>query len=243
MYGTAMMGLLGGGAFNPQAVTFSNDRLTRGAAFTGIADSTGFTFSFWFKPSDAGGGTIFDNGGTSLSVLLNSTGYVRFVAVNNSGGATILDTRTSVLAYDVWHQVICSFDGTTGTVRLYVDGSSDATTTTATTGTIPFTAGTNASFGAAANGADATLSDYAEVYFSTSYLDLSSATNRQKFLNGVFPVDLGADGARPTGTAPIFYLSKRNGQVASDFATNRGTGGGMTITGTLANSSAVVRLP
>jgi hypothetical protein len=236
--------LAGAGGFTPLGVRFSNDRLTRGADFTGIADSTGFTFSFWFKPSNSGGGTIYNGGGTTLIVFLDPTGYVRFFAVNNTSGATILDTRTSVLAYDVWHQVICSFDGTTGTVRLYVDGASDATTTTATTGTVRFNiSGPYPAFGAEENGADATLSDYAEVYFATSYIDLSSAANLQKFLNGVFPVDLGADGARPTGAAPIMYLSKRNGQVASDFATNRGTGGGMTINGTLANSSSAVRLP
>ena len=49
-------------------------------------------------------------------------------------------------------------------------------------------------------------------------------------------VDLGADGSLPTGAAAILYLSRRNG--AGDFVGNKGTGGGMTLHGTLSEGSS-----
>lgn len=228
------------GSYYARAVTFSNDYLTRGAAFTGAANCSGITFSFWFKPSDTGAGNkiIHTFGATEVEIFLTDADYVR-VLVYSSTGATLLDTRTSALTYDVWHHIAGAFDASAGTVNLYVDGASDATTTTATTGTIKFTnSAPFPAFAAAANGANAITADFADAWFSTSYIDLSSAANLAKFRTvGGKPVNLGATGEIPTGSAPILYLSKRDGEATTDFATNKGTGGGMTINGSLSSAS------
>ena len=75
----------------------------------------------------------------------------------------------------------------------------------------------------------------ADFYFNpTTYIDLSVTANRRKFISAsLHPVDRGATGSIPTGTAPIMYQS---GAVAS-WQTNKGTGGGFTLTGALTASS------
>jgi hypothetical protein len=48
-------------------------------------------------------------------------------------------------------------------------------------------------------------------------------------------VDVGADGSAPSGVAPAVYLHLADGETPADnFATNAGSGGGMTVNGALA---------
>lgn len=66
--------------------------------------------------------------------------------------------------------------------------------------------------------------------------DITEAT-RRKFISAESkPVDLGADGATPTGTAPAIFFRRDPAAAASTFANNLGTGGPFTITGTLTNA-------
>ena len=51
------------------------------------------------------------------------------------------------------------------------------------------------------------------------------------FYNNGEPVDLGLTGQLPSGTAPVFYLSKAGN--GNSWATNSGTGGNFTVTGSL----------
>jgi hypothetical protein len=107
-------------------------------------------------------------------------------------------------------------------------------------------AGTGASFSVALNNngwfINATNSilspawcDLAHVWFDTpasmaSYLSGSAgnwsipAGVVSKFYNAG-PVDLGTDGSTPTGTQPLVFHEVRPDGVATDFSTNRGTGG------------------
>lgn len=74
----------------------------------------------------------------------------------------------------------------------------------------------------------------AELFFHTAYLDISSESNRRKFISATGkPVNLGADGSTPFGVQPALYLSAADGGAATDFATNLGSGGSFTITGSL----------
>lgn len=242
MYGTAMMGLLGGGGrYNARGVLFdgSNDYLTRGAAFTGAADTTGITFSAWLKMSSNGGANqeIFENGGVLIE-LVDSSSKVRFIASNTSG-TEILNIQSNAITLGSWFHIAASFNASAGTAQIYLnDASAINTTTTLTTGTIDLTpTSPYPSFGAAANGANKLKADVVDPYFVTSALDLSNSSNRRKFISATGkPVDLGDTGEIPTGSSPIFYLSRRN-STASSFATNKGTGGGMTLVGALTNSS------
>ena len=66
-------------------------------------------------------------------------------------------------------------------------------------------------------------------------MDLSVTANRRKFINASgAPRYLGASGELPLGAAPDIYCKVPTGAAdATGFATNRGTAGNFTITGTL----------
>ena len=67
-----------------------------------------------------------------------------------------------------------------------------------------------------------------------TYIDLSDPANRRKFRDASGnPVYLGADGSKPTGTAPDIFLSGNT----EDWHTNKGTGGGFTENGALTDSA------
>lgn len=67
------------------------------------------------------------------------------------------------------------------------------------------------------------------LWFNTSYIDLSVASNLAKFVTGTGidakPVDLGANGELPTGTSPLIYLP----MYGNDAGKNYGTGGNFTV--------------
>jgi len=67
------------------------------------------------------------------------------------------------------------------------------------------------------------------------HLAMSSGTNRAKFVSGGSPVDLGTNGATPTGNQPILFLNNAYGT----FQNNLGYGGNFTVTGTLADGGTV----
>jgi hypothetical protein len=61
-----------------------------------------------------------------------------------------------------------------------------------------------------------------------------SGANLDKFITAdLKPVDLGADGSTPFGTAPVVYCHRSSADPAASFATNLGTGGVLTLAGVL----------
>ena len=77
---------------------------------------------------------------------------------------------------------------------------------------------------------------FADVWFDIDlYLDLSDTATRRKFVGEDFnsTVDLGDNGELVTGSSPIVYFSRRGSDTPDDFVTNKGTGGGFTLTGSL----------
>lgn len=94
---------------------------------------------------------------------------------------------------------------------------------------------------------DIFLGDMADLWIAPRIYFIDSSTGNvgnipaatvAKFRNPVTgkPVDLGADGSIPTGTAPTIFLRRAPLAAASTFATNLGTGGDFTITGALTNA-------
>lgn len=75
----------------------------------------------------------------------------------------------------------------------------------------------------------------AELWFDTTWMDLTVTANRRKFRSAAGqPVFLGTQGQIPTGSQPLIYCSlPTKGLSVASFATNRGSGGGFTITGAL----------
>lgn len=236
--GVATGGSTGYQVATPPVFDGANDYMLRGADFTGNADSKSGLLSFWTRldGGDSAGLQLIANTGSKLLVQRNSSNLFR-VRAQNAAAGTIMEFLSSntYLAGASWIHVLAAWDLAASTVQLVINGSSDiAGAPTATNDTIDYTVadycvgglmGTSLAW----NGA------MCEVYFAPGqYLDISSAANVQKFRSSAGkPVDLGSTGSTPTGTAPILYLKN----AYNTFGTNSGTGGDLTVTGTLTASA------
>lgn len=224
---------------DPVAATFdgSSTWLKRNGGLTGAADSKLWTFSVWLNLSDnLAGGVVCSavdgvpNQRTGLTLVpgndrFNFRGY-------NSSGTLIQSLSTSALPQGRWVHVMGSVDLTSTSKRhLYVDDASDLfVIDTYTNDTLDFTM-TDWGVGAFPSGNSKLACDIADLWFAPGvYIDLSIEANRRKFITAARnPVALGSAGAAPTGSSPLVFLS---GDIAA-WHTNKGTGGGFTLTGAL----------
>lgn len=224
----------------------ATDYMTRGADLTGAADGKTGTVMFWFR-LDGGDGTdmtIFTNattvgGTTSRWRVRKRPGNEIDILGLNAAGTTILDIQTSATytAGATWRQFLASWNLATATAHLYVNDVDVLTSTTLTDDTIDYTVADWA-IGGQASGGTLFNGCLAEVYLALEYIDLSVATNRAKFISTTDrPVSIGLTGLFPTGTAAIVYQHLDDGEAVANFATNAGTGGNFTISGTLATGS------
>ena len=227
----------------------TNDYMTRGAGLTGAADSKLGIISFWCR-IDAGDGTtrLLQSSATTVGgatqgfrVFANTTNGIEFLGTNAAASSilSITTSTNSVLAGATWRHVLCSFDmSDTAKRHLYLNDVSDLNVATYTNDTIDYTFA-DWSIGARPDGAVKVDGCFAEFYLAFGqYLDFSIIANRRRFIsaNGK-PVWLGTDGAIPTGTAPLVYQRVADGAAVATFATNLGTGGNFSITGTLTAGS------
>lgn len=138
-----------------------------------------------------------------------------------------------------WHNWLFYSDCTgTPVGALYLDDVSVGEYSTSADGPAPMNGGP---FYVGGDNSDSYTGYLADCWVGAGQLlDLSVTANRRKFISASGkPVDLGADGSTPTGTAPAIFLSIPNGGTPANFANNLGTGGSFAITGalTLAPSS------
>lgn len=222
----------------------TNDLMARGADLTDIADGKAGTFSCWLR-LDGGDNAqneffaIRGAGNIGFQVGRQGDNTLRVIG-GNAAGTIILQKRTvdTYLAGATWLNILCSWDLAATTSHLYVsDAAPTLSTNTNTDDTLDYTKG-NVGVGALTGGGLKLNGCLAEVLFHTTYIDLSVEANRRKFIksNGK-PADLGADGSTPLGVQPLVYLHLDDGEAASDFRTNLGSGGNFTITGTLDTAS------
>lgn len=233
----------------------TNDYMQRGGAFTGEAASSQLLCSFWFRV-DGGSGAVrrlvFASGALANHVLfrINADSSIQMRVDSALGTASLIaDTGATTFADDgtTWHHIVyaadTNFSAGNKIVKIIADGV-DVTSNIAD-GDAAFDIGFNPTtpewtIGATVAGAAKWNGCLAEVYIAPGqFLDLTSSANVQKFRSsGGKPVNLGADGSTPTGTAPLGYFHLDDAEAAANFATNRGTGGNMTITGTLDTGSS-----
>lgn len=226
------------GAYTANAVKFdgTNDWLTRGAGLTGAADSPDLLVSFWVNPAAFSSNRILlISQPGNVQILTTSGGALRVILVG--GGSSFQFNSSTNLSTDSWTHVVATADTNQSagnkTAQIYfsdVDAGTTVTSDDDAAFSVDFTA-TDWRIGA--NFADILRYSgcLSEVWFGPGQaLDLSIEANRRKFIDADGkPVDLGADGSTPTGTAPLIYL---NGDATS-FQTNAGTGGDFTVTGAL----------
>lgn len=213
----------------------SADYLSRTTAPTGIADGKQGTFACTFNV-DA----------TSLYVItsFSSSTSAKFIVKVGSGEITVEgydSTGTQVFALSQNAQIkanrnyvlVLSFDTSdSNKYHLYVNGVQSTTYFTVYAATnIDYAITTTPRYYI---GASATPSSFfngrlGALWFNTSYIDLSVASNLAKFVSGTGidakPVDLGATGELPTGTSPLIYLP----MYGNNAGKNYGTGGDFTV--------------
>lgn len=216
------------------------DYMTRGAGFTGAADSKTGIVSAWIRLD--GGDAAFLRVIAIATFALHRNSSNKFAVLGyTSGLSNILSipTSSSYLLGATWYHVLASWDLANAVGHMYINDVSDVGTTVLTNDTIDYTA---ADWGVGADPDGTELMDgcMSEIYFAPGqYLDFSIIGNRRKFItSGGKPVYLGSNGGLPTGTAPILYSHLGDGETVANFATNRGSGGDLSITGTLVTCSS-----
>jgi len=230
-----------------RAVTWdgTNDYLARGAAFTGAdADMKSTTLSVWVKTSGSGNRRLMGGQGSPNDQKffnINTNGSVTLQVFNASSPVTcFMQTNSSVIVNGTWTHIMASYDSVAGVGHFYIDDVDEESSQTINNVTASFT--TTEKFVGVANNSfpnskfDGDMADF--YYNDAEYIDLSVEANRRKFISASGgPVDLGSDGSTPTGTAPIMFLSLADGDAVASFGTNKGTGGGMTTTGSFTEAS------
>lgn len=227
-------------AYQPNATDFdgANDFMARGADLTGNADGKKGTVSFWVKFGDDS--ELFDiiwtgnSAGAAAGIYVYREAQRRmFVDAYNAAGVRILGIKTS-LAFtfsvaDNWKHFVASWDLATGTGQIYVNGNPALEASpTLTDDTIDYTQSNHGMGAFLHNGASKVTACISDFYLNLAeHVDLSA--NLAKFFINGNPVDLGADGSTPTGTAPIVFLKNAFGT----WQNNLGSGGNFTVTGTL----------
>ncbi len=227
----------------PDAADFdgSDDRLFRSGALSTITDGKQGLISVWFKlgAENANGriiniSNVTEGAFAKFDVSLSGSG--KFAVVARPAGfhtSPILNLNSVILttAADVWVHAMASWDLGAGPItQMYINDVSDITAVTETNDTIDYTHDDVAISTRAHDASFPWDGCLGELYFTNEFLDLDTASNREKFISGGLPVDLtggGDAGALPTGTAPILYFS---GDSAA-FPTNLGTGGSFSVEG------------
>lgn len=210
----------------------------RAGGLNGIADSKQAIFSAWFKPTFHGVTScqIFDLEFHSGDLEVDLVEYSPNVFALNIGAfnGTVNQTfytspnyaAVGAVLLSAWNHLLFSFDAQALTGKIYLNDADVTPALVINNIAMPYTngvpgqkiVGIATSFGIP-SGFKGCAS---EVFFDTSYLDLSVAANRRKFISAARkPVSLGADGSLPLGHAPLLY-------VPDGLTANKGTGGNLT---------------
>lgn len=229
--GTVARSGRGPNQYNAPYSTFdgSADYLNR-TSITGLADGSSFTVSFSYSPTvQTTDRIIIGNDSQYFNVWFNA-GLLRVQGKTSAGATLLLALVTApTLVVGRNYAITISIDLSSASNRaIYINGESATVTwSTYTNGSIDFTR----AFGVGANNSagDKIQGKLGALWFNTSYIDLSVADNLAKFVTGTGidakPVDLGANGELPTGTAPIIYLP----MYGNNAGKNYGTGGDFTV--------------
>ncbi|WP_192246072.1 hypothetical protein [Mesorhizobium silamurunense] len=230
-------------------------------------DTGYLTYVYWFKMSGAdfgnqgvmwvqdpenfypGNSYFSDGGGAGIGFIhLQACASQDENCISATIGATPSDPGKTVVPLDTWVPLLVSIDtNRSPTSSMVLQAYLGDTQVLYVSGFEPSTYySTPAPFFQTWNGLSlhffddvlnpATVSgDFADIWFAPGqFIDFSVEANRRKFVDASGkPVYLGANGEMPTGTAPAVFFSGD----ATGFATNKGTGGAFTLTGSLTNAT------
>lgn len=211
-------------------------RLTRTSAYSGAGSSFVGTFSAWINITGAPASrqAIMDTGVLDFEITLADT--IRFSLSIGAMEWQTAKTYTDTIP-DGWIHILASWDTNFSAgnklFQLYVNDVADVGSkidNVAATSIAWNEIGIDIGFGGGTRYLYAEMTEY--YHNIATRLDLSVESNRRKFISAAgTPVNLGSDGSVPTGTAPIAYLKLDPTDAAAAIATNRGTGGDFTLSG------------
>jgi len=224
------------GGYSAKAVSADgDDYLQRSSAIAGISDVTTGLLSFWVKSTFSDALRVMDDDSSHFVVNVALDNILSIVANRSNGDLCLSMRTTSGLSTSGWSHVLAAWDLSADALcKIYINGSDDTSISIRDNQAIDYTT-TGWTIGAL-NGAEDLLNlvgDMAELYFTTEWLDITDSSVRQTFAKNGRPVNLGSDGSRPTGTAPLIYLKG----PASTWGTNAGSGGDFTVHGTFTDAS------
>lgn len=172
----------------------------------------------------------FKTSGGATRVFINFSSSGRLTGtLSNIVGITVASftLSTSELAANTWYTLLFSLDTTIIVKRwqIYKRPATGSWTAVTPASSFILDSGIIDNCGRLSVLGNAPACDLADIWLTmTETLDLSNATNRDKFLPNV---NKGAAGAIPTGTSPAVFLS---GAISS-WHINKGTGRGLTKVG------------
>ena len=214
----------------------ANSGLYRTSDLSGNADGKVFTLSTWFQSDHSTNFTSYRistaEGGGNTTFYAMTSGPLFKVQAYSASNTAVLDTGwQTIMTSGVWHHALISVDLSNTSYRyLYIDnveklGPSSSWTTYSNTD-IDFTAGYHyVNAYRASTGSDGATGGFTKIFLDYNYLDLSQASNRQKFI-----VSNGQGGYQPSTTdlttlSPIVYLPLDDQNAVTK---NLGSGGDFT---------------
>lgn len=200
--------------------------------------------SLWFRLDGVGStqrmlNNLHYSGGPNFNFVVRfQTGSNRILiqAYDTVGGGPhlALASNNSSVSATTWYNLLASWRSTSGseTLLLYLNDSDakNAGASSITTDTV-FGYSVSQDWYIRGGGTEAFAGCLFDLWFDDAFIDFSSAANRAKFISGGKPVDLGATGQLPTGSSPIIFCHIDDGESASNFRLNAGTGGDFTDSG------------
>ena len=219
--------------FIPNAVHFvgntTADYYISSITPTGVVNGKTFTVSFWHQ-WQAKIATQLDLLKTGAGDFATGQLEIRFwntpnrIAIQFGQGSDFQLTSEGTFSNTEdgnWHHYMASGDGVAGVGNLYIDDVNYSNTGAFVTTNANRQFVNTWSFNERSVGGGQTM-NLADFWFANTYIDLSVAANRRKFVSSKrLPVFLGANGEIPTGTSPWWYF----GNPAASWATNLGTAG------------------
>ena len=239
IYPTGLFG--SGGPHTSHAVRFNGTDvyLDRGGGLTGAVDGKQGTLSLWTNFKGGDGSFLFFLMSTDDKVRLvrNGTNKFELECENTAGTNILLMTGTSSWTTSSgWINALLSWDLSVPVAHMYInDVDDEAGGSTETNDTIDYTAA-EWWIGASTGVSNFLNADLSEFWFDDTFLDISVEANRRKFIDAAGKsVNLGSIGQLPTGSSPLICF---NNTTTAGWEDNKGSGGGFTENGALADGAS-----
>jgi hypothetical protein len=223
----------GGGGYTINAIEFGGGEKMESTSMSEQGGDTKGLISFNFYQPSAWQPTYIimagynSTWGETWGIRQASSNRVSFFVYDTAGANALswVSTETDFAA-NTWYTMIFSFDISSGTPGLQVARRpSGGSWSLLNTSGVSITSGNPIRQTSRGAVGDTNNIYFADIYASLNRkLDLSVGANRDLFLP---TADKGATGNTPTGTQPQWFFSGATGS----WATNKGTAGGMTVTG------------